>query len=149
MYCTKRVSNENGHLPSCFQFSYDVIQAPQTTEASFQKSLEITEYYLLVLQHGGTAKRKKKGSCKQKCTPGICDKTRSVADSKISIINSDLCRKNVSLVVFVIYTLKKYPAELSTTLISNSGKPIVMGYLAQGKFVANMETKCRAPISCN
>jgi len=49
-------------LPSCFQFSYDVIQAPQTTEASFQKSLEITEYYLLVLQHGGTAKRKKKAA---------------------------------------------------------------------------------------
>lgn len=70
-------------------------------------------------------------------------------DSKISIMKRDLRRLNALLVLFIVYTLKKHQAELSTTLISNTGKPMVTGYLVQGKFVANMATKRRAPISCN
>lgn len=94
-------------------------------------------------------KKKKKTPTVAKENAPLAPVTRSVANSKISIMNRDLCRINASLVVSVVYNLKKYTAELSTTFISNMGKTMVARYPAEGKFVANMETKCKAPISCN
>lgn len=69
-----------------------------------------------------------------KMHPGICH-------SKTGTKKKDRCRIKASFVVFIAYTLKNYLAELPTAVISNTGKPMVAGYLARGKSLAKKGNK--------